>query len=102
MPVETRTWPEPVQRVTAYLRESGAEVRVEEFKEGTPTAEAAARAVASSASGWARPWAAIGAIATGSVDGTPKKDVAGSIVRTSTSTRGRSRRRRQAASLATG
>ena len=39
--VATRTWPEPVQRVTAYLREAGAEVRVEEFAEGTPTADAA-------------------------------------------------------------
>jgi prolyl-tRNA editing enzyme YbaK/EbsC (Cys-tRNA(Pro) deacylase) len=38
-------WPEPVERVTAYLREAGAEVRVEEFPEGTPTAQAAARAV---------------------------------------------------------
>jgi prolyl-tRNA editing enzyme YbaK/EbsC (Cys-tRNA(Pro) deacylase) len=34
-----------VQRVTAFLREAGAEVRVEEFEDGTPTAEAAARAV---------------------------------------------------------
>jgi prolyl-tRNA editing enzyme YbaK/EbsC (Cys-tRNA(Pro) deacylase) len=41
----TRAWPEPVERVTAYLREAGAEVRVEEFPEGTPTAEAAARAI---------------------------------------------------------
>ena len=40
-----RTWPEPVERVTQYLRESGAEVRVEEFSDGTPTAQAAARAV---------------------------------------------------------
>jgi prolyl-tRNA editing enzyme YbaK/EbsC (Cys-tRNA(Pro) deacylase) len=38
-------WPEPVQRVTAFLREAGAEARVEEFREGTPTAEDAARAV---------------------------------------------------------
>jgi prolyl-tRNA editing enzyme YbaK/EbsC (Cys-tRNA(Pro) deacylase) len=41
----TKAWPEPVERVTAYLREAGAEVRVEEFREGTPTAQAAARAV---------------------------------------------------------
>jgi prolyl-tRNA editing enzyme YbaK/EbsC (Cys-tRNA(Pro) deacylase) len=40
-----RTWPEPVERVTEYLREAGAEVRVEEFADGTPTAQAAARAV---------------------------------------------------------
>jgi len=38
-------WPEPVERVTAYLREAGAEARVEEFPAGTPTAEEAARAV---------------------------------------------------------
>jgi prolyl-tRNA editing enzyme YbaK/EbsC (Cys-tRNA(Pro) deacylase) len=43
--VATRAWPEPVERVTAYLREAGAEVRVEEFSDGTPTAQAAARAV---------------------------------------------------------
>lgn len=41
----TRAWPEPVERVTAYLRDAGAEVRVEEFPEGTPTAQAAASAV---------------------------------------------------------
>lgn len=38
-------WPEPVERVAAYLRESGAEARIEEFPEGTPTARDAARAV---------------------------------------------------------
>jgi prolyl-tRNA editing enzyme YbaK/EbsC (Cys-tRNA(Pro) deacylase) len=43
--VATSTWPEPVERVTSYLREAGAEVRVEEFAEGTPTAKDAARAV---------------------------------------------------------
>jgi len=37
-------WPEPVERVAAYLREAGAEARLEEFPEGTPTARAAARA----------------------------------------------------------
>ena len=41
----TKAWPEPVERVTAYLREAGAEVRVEEFREGTPTAVDAARAI---------------------------------------------------------
>ena len=40
-----KSWPAAVQRVTAYLREAGAEVRVEEFPDGTPTAQAAARAV---------------------------------------------------------
>jgi prolyl-tRNA editing enzyme YbaK/EbsC (Cys-tRNA(Pro) deacylase) len=43
--VAARAWPEPVQRVTAYLREAGAEARVEEFPTGTPTALDAARAV---------------------------------------------------------
>ena len=38
-------WPEPVERVAAYLREAGAEARLEEFPAGTPTAGAAARAV---------------------------------------------------------
>ena len=43
------TWPEPVERVAAYLREAGAEARLEEFPEGTPTARAAARAVGAEA-----------------------------------------------------
>jgi prolyl-tRNA editing enzyme YbaK/EbsC (Cys-tRNA(Pro) deacylase) len=38
-------WPEPVQRVSAFLREAGAEARIEEFRQGTPTAADAARAV---------------------------------------------------------
>jgi prolyl-tRNA editing enzyme YbaK/EbsC (Cys-tRNA(Pro) deacylase) len=37
-------WPEPVERVSAALREAGAEARLEEFAQGTPTAEDAARA----------------------------------------------------------
>ena len=41
----TRPWPEQVEQVAAYLRESGAESRIEEFSEGTPTAEDAAKAV---------------------------------------------------------
>jgi prolyl-tRNA editing enzyme YbaK/EbsC (Cys-tRNA(Pro) deacylase) len=40
-------WPEPVQRVSAFLRHAGAEARIEEFPEGTPTAEDAAKAVGS-------------------------------------------------------
>jgi prolyl-tRNA editing enzyme YbaK/EbsC (Cys-tRNA(Pro) deacylase) len=40
-----KEWPDPVERVTSYLRDAGAEVRVEEFADGTPTAQAAARAV---------------------------------------------------------
>ena len=38
-------WPEPVERVSAFLRAGGVEARIEEFFEGTPTAEDAARAV---------------------------------------------------------
>lgn len=38
-------WPEPVERVATYIREAGAEARVEEFAERTPTAADAARAV---------------------------------------------------------
>ena len=38
-------WPEPVERVARFLRESLAESRVEEFADGTPTAAAAAEAV---------------------------------------------------------
>jgi Cys-tRNA(Pro) deacylase len=37
-------WPEPVERVAAVLRASGVDARIEEFPEGTPTAEAAAKA----------------------------------------------------------
>jgi prolyl-tRNA editing enzyme YbaK/EbsC (Cys-tRNA(Pro) deacylase) len=37
-------WPEPVERVATFLRESGAEARLEEFDTGTPTAADAARA----------------------------------------------------------
>jgi prolyl-tRNA editing enzyme YbaK/EbsC (Cys-tRNA(Pro) deacylase) len=39
------SWPEPVERVAAFLRDAGAEVRIEEFSTGTPTAAHAARAV---------------------------------------------------------
>lgn len=38
-------WPEPVERVAAYVRAAAADARIEEFGEGTPTAEAAALAV---------------------------------------------------------
>jgi Cys-tRNA(Pro) deacylase len=37
-------WPEGVERVARALREAKVEARVEEFKEGTPTAADAARA----------------------------------------------------------
>jgi prolyl-tRNA editing enzyme YbaK/EbsC (Cys-tRNA(Pro) deacylase) len=37
-------WPEPVERVSSFLRESGAEARIQEFPAGTPTAQAAAEA----------------------------------------------------------
>jgi prolyl-tRNA editing enzyme YbaK/EbsC (Cys-tRNA(Pro) deacylase) len=38
-------WPEPVERVSAFLRQMGAEARIEEFAAGTPTAMDAAKAV---------------------------------------------------------
>jgi prolyl-tRNA editing enzyme YbaK/EbsC (Cys-tRNA(Pro) deacylase) len=38
-------WPEPVERVARELRAAAVDVTIEEFDEGTPTAEAAARAV---------------------------------------------------------
>lgn len=38
------SWPEPVERVAAFLREAGADARLEEFESGTRTAEDAARA----------------------------------------------------------
>ena len=31
-------WPEPVERVSSFLRESGVEARIQEFPDGTPTA----------------------------------------------------------------
>jgi len=39
------SWPEPVERVSNFLRQMGVEARVEEFEAGTPTAVDAARAV---------------------------------------------------------
>jgi Cys-tRNA(Pro) deacylase len=39
-----RDWPEPVERVAAVLRERGVDARLEEFRDGTPTAAAAATA----------------------------------------------------------
>ena len=38
-------WPEPVERVSSFLRAAGAEARIEEFADGTPTAADAAAAV---------------------------------------------------------
>jgi Cys-tRNA(Pro)/Cys-tRNA(Cys) deacylase len=38
------SWPEPVERVAAYLRQAGVEARLEELGSGTATAEDAARA----------------------------------------------------------
>jgi len=38
-------WPEAVERVAAVLRAAAIDARLEEFAEGTPTAEAAARAI---------------------------------------------------------
>jgi prolyl-tRNA editing enzyme YbaK/EbsC (Cys-tRNA(Pro) deacylase) len=42
------TWPEPVERVAAFLREAGAEARIEELEEGAATAADAARAAGAS------------------------------------------------------
>ncbi len=39
------SWPEPVERVASFLRSSGTDAVIEEFPEGTPTAQDAARAV---------------------------------------------------------
>ena len=38
-------WPEPVERVAAFLRGAGAETRLEEFARETPTAAAAAEVI---------------------------------------------------------
>jgi Cys-tRNA(Pro) deacylase len=40
----THGWPDPVERVARFLREARVEARLEEFKEGTPTAVDAASA----------------------------------------------------------
>ena len=37
-------WPEPVQRVSAFLAREAVDATIQEFPEGTPTAEAAAKA----------------------------------------------------------
>jgi prolyl-tRNA editing enzyme YbaK/EbsC (Cys-tRNA(Pro) deacylase) len=44
------TWPEPVEKVARFLRDSMVESRVEEFSAGTPTAADAADAVGCSLS----------------------------------------------------
>jgi Cys-tRNA(Pro) deacylase len=41
----TVEWPTEVERVSGFLRQMGAEARVEEFSTGTPTAVEAAQAV---------------------------------------------------------
>jgi prolyl-tRNA editing enzyme YbaK/EbsC (Cys-tRNA(Pro) deacylase) len=46
--VTSERWPEAVERVAAVLRDAGIDARVEEFREGTPTARAAADAVGAS------------------------------------------------------
>jgi Cys-tRNA(Pro) deacylase len=37
-------WPEPVERVSAYLRAAAVDATIQEFEGGTPTAKAAAEA----------------------------------------------------------
>ena len=41
----TKSWPDPVRRVSEFLSEAGAEARIEEFSASTPTAADAAEAV---------------------------------------------------------
>jgi Cys-tRNA(Pro) deacylase len=41
----SHAWPEPVERVSAALREAAVEARIEQFEDGTPTARDAAKAV---------------------------------------------------------
>jgi Cys-tRNA(Pro) deacylase len=38
-------WPEPVERVSSFLRESGVDARIHEFPDGTASAQDAAEAV---------------------------------------------------------
>ena len=38
-------WPEPVERVVSQLRAGAVDATIQEFPDGTPTAEAAARAI---------------------------------------------------------
>jgi len=38
-------WPEPVERVSSFLRESGVEARIHEFPDGTASAQDAAEAI---------------------------------------------------------
>jgi prolyl-tRNA editing enzyme YbaK/EbsC (Cys-tRNA(Pro) deacylase) len=38
-------WPEPVERVSAFLRAAAVDARIEEFTEATPTARDAARVI---------------------------------------------------------
>jgi prolyl-tRNA editing enzyme YbaK/EbsC (Cys-tRNA(Pro) deacylase) len=40
-----QAWPEPVERVSSFLRESGVEARIQEFPDGTASAQDAADAV---------------------------------------------------------
>ena len=39
------SWPDPVERVAAFLRTAGAEARLEEFESATPSAKDAADAI---------------------------------------------------------
>src|SRR4051794_30722654 len=42
----TAGWPEPVERVSGVLRAAAVDSRIEQFDQGTPTARAAAKAIA--------------------------------------------------------
>ncbi len=43
---DVRRWPEPVERVASFLRQTGAEARLEELRQDSATAEGAADAEA--------------------------------------------------------
>jgi prolyl-tRNA editing enzyme YbaK/EbsC (Cys-tRNA(Pro) deacylase) len=42
---DVRPWPEPVERVASFLRQTGAEARLEELRVESATADAAADAI---------------------------------------------------------
>lgn len=42
---DVRRWPEPVERVASFLRQTGAEARLEELRDASATADAAADAI---------------------------------------------------------
>ena len=53
-------WPEPVERVAAFLRETGAEARIEQLATSTATAQAAADAVGCTLGQVVKSWSPLG------------------------------------------